>query len=65
MMFDGKKNDPGPSQEVEDKIIVHHKLPEVVPFFHLRPQLAEQGLALPRTGWMRRKRAAGLGIAAQ
>src|SRR5581483_8253543 len=65
MMFDGKKNDPGAPQQIEDQIFLDHKLPEVVSFFHPRLQLPKQRPAFSGTDRMRQKGPAGLRIPPQ
>lgn len=64
-MFNGKEDDPSSPEKIKDKILIHHKLPEIVPFPHFRLQLPKQGLAFFGAGRMRRKGAPRLRISAQ
>lgn len=65
MMFDGKKNNPGPPQQIQDQIFLKDKLPERVSFFHLCFQLPKQRPAFSGTDRMRQKGSAGLRIPPQ
>ncbi len=65
VMLNGKEDEFRSSKEVEEKVVVHHKLPEIILFFHLSLEFSDEGLRLPGMGRKFGERVTGPWIAAQ